>query len=78
MESFNGRFRDECLNSHGAPSGPTGLDDTRQIIEEWRIDYNRERPHSSLGYRTPEEGGALWAHDLIRPFDGSMMAAGFS
>jgi putative transposase len=70
MESFNGRFRDECLNSHWF----TSLEDARQIIEEWRIDYNRERPHSSLGYRTPEE-----VHDqLIRPFDGSMMAAGFS
>jgi putative transposase len=70
MESFNGRFRDECLNSHWF----TSLDDARRTIEAWRLDYNRERPHSSLGYQTPEE-----VHDqLIRAFDGSTIAAGFS
>lgn len=70
MESFNGRFRDECLNSHWF----TSLEDARRTIEAWRIDYNHARPHSSLAYRTPEE-----VHqELIRPFDGSMMAAGFS
>lgn len=69
MESFNGRFRDECLNSHWF----TSLTDARRTIEAWRIDYNQERPHSSLGYRTPKE-----VHqELIRPFDGSI-AAGFS
>ena len=69
MESFNGRFRDECLNSHWF----TSLEDARRTIEAWRIDYNQERPHSSLGYRTPKE-----VHqDLIRDFDGSI-AAGFS
>ena len=69
MESFNGRFRDECLNSHWF----TSREDARRTIEAWRIDYNRERPHSSLGYRTPEE-----VHqELIRDFDGSI-AAGFS
>lgn len=51
MESFNGRLRDECLNLHYF----TSLDHARQVIEEWRIDYNTERPHSSLGYLTPEE-----------------------
>lgn len=69
MESFNGRFRDECLNSHWF----TSLDDARQTIEAWRIDYNQQRPHSSLGYRTPEEVHA----QLVRPFDGSI-ATGFS
>jgi putative transposase len=69
MESFNGRFRDECLNSHWF----TSLEDARWTIEAWRIDYNQERPHSSLGYRTPEEVH----HQLIRDFDGSL-AAGFS
>ena len=69
MESFNGRFRDECLNSHWFIS----LEDARRTIEAWRIDYNQERPHSSLDYRTPEE-----VHDqLIRRFDGPI-AAGFS
>ena len=50
-ESFNGRLRDECLNQHWFLS----LADARRTVEAWRIDYNRERPHSSLGYRTPEE-----------------------
>jgi len=51
IESFNGRFRDECLNEHWFMC----LDDARRIIEDWRIDYNCERPRSSLGYLTPEE-----------------------
>jgi len=51
IESFNGRFRDECLNENWFLT----LEHARRIIEKWRIDYNNERPHSSLGYRTPEE-----------------------
>jgi len=51
IESFNARFRDECLNENWF----TSLADARQKIEEWRQDYNQRRPHSSLGYRTPEE-----------------------
>ena len=51
VESFHGRFRDECLDQHWFLS----LADARQIVEAWRDDYNRVRPHSSLGYRTPEE-----------------------
>jgi len=51
IESFNGRFRDECLNEHWFLS----IEHARRIIEKWRIDYNSERPHSSLGYLTPEE-----------------------
>lgn len=51
IESFNGRLRDECLNEHWFMS----LDEARRIIEDWRIDYNAERPHSSLGDLTPEE-----------------------
>lgn len=50
-ESFHGRMRDECLNEHWF----LGLGDARQIVEEWRQDYNRERPHSALGYQTPTE-----------------------
>lgn len=50
-ESFNGKLRDECLNLHYF----TGLDHARQTIEDWRIDYNTERPHSSLDNLTPEE-----------------------
>jgi putative transposase len=51
IESFNGKFRDECLSQSWYPS----LDDARQIIEAWRMDYNTVRPHSSLGYQTPAE-----------------------
>lgn len=48
-ESFNGRFRDECLNEHWF----LGVSDARRIIEAWRTDYNHQRPHSALGYQTP-------------------------
>ena len=56
MESFNGKLRDECLNEHVFCS----LAQARRIIEAWRIDYNTVRPHSSLGYLTPEEFAASW------------------
>jgi putative transposase len=49
--SFNGRFRDECLNAQVFVS----LHDARQKIEAWRIDYNEHRPHGSLGNLTPRE-----------------------
>lgn len=49
VESFNGRFRDGCLNQHWFRS----LEDARQIIKDWRKHYNHERPHSSLGYQAP-------------------------
>ncbi len=51
IESFNGRFRQECLNEHWFMD----LDDAREKVESWRRDYNEERPHSSLGNATPEE-----------------------
>jgi putative transposase len=57
IESFNGKFRDECLNQ----SWHTSLEDARQGIEAWREDYNTVRPHSSLGYLTPEEYAATVA-----------------
>lgn len=49
VESFNGRFRDECLNVHWFVS----LRDARRRIEAWRVDYNHVRPHSSYGYEPP-------------------------
>lgn len=49
IESFNGKFRDECLNEHWFLS----MRHARQVIEGWRQEYNDERPHSSLGYLTP-------------------------
>jgi putative transposase len=58
IESFNGKFRDECLNEHWFST----LDDARRTIEEWRRDYNEERPHSSLGDLTPAEYAAQFAN----------------
>jgi putative transposase len=62
-ESFNGRFRDECLNQHWFAS----LEEARQIIEVWRIEYNTERPHRALGQQTPAAWQATWALDKRTP-----------
>lgn len=51
IESFNGRFRDECLNQHVFHN----LAEAKNRIEDWRYDYNRVRPHTSLAGLTPEE-----------------------
>jgi len=51
IESFNGKFRDECLNEHWF----LDLAHAREKISHWRLDYNEQRPHSSLGYQTPLE-----------------------
>ena len=51
VESFNGRLRDECLNEHLFDR----LSEARQIIEAWRIDYNINRPHTSLVGLAPSQ-----------------------
>jgi len=51
VESFNGRIRDECLNANWF----VNMADAKEKIERWRKEYNGERPHSSLDYRTPAE-----------------------
>lgn len=51
IESFNGRFRDECLNEHWF----IDLDDARVKINKWKHEYNYNRPHSSLGMLSPVE-----------------------
>jgi putative transposase len=51
IESFNGSFRDECLNAHWFMS----LEDAQEKIELWRQDYNEFRPHSALNNMTPNE-----------------------
>lgn len=51
IESFNGRLRGECLNVHQFSS----LADARAKLETWRVDYNQQRPHGSLGQLTPSE-----------------------
>lgn len=50
-ESFNGKFRDECLNTNWF----INLWQARRLIQLWRDEYNNQRPHSSLGYLTPQE-----------------------
>lgn len=55
-ESFNGKLRDECLNT----SWFWNLLDAKIQIEQWRQRYNTERPHSSLEYQTPAEFAACW------------------
>jgi len=57
IESFNGRFRDECLNQEWF----TSLHEARQLIEAWRMGYNTQRPHSSLGYLPPD----VWAYKQL-------------
>jgi putative transposase len=54
IESFHGRLRDECLNQEVFYNGR----EAQIIIEAWREEYNRDRPHSSLGYATPAEFAA--------------------
>lgn len=54
IESFNGKFRDECLNEHWF----TTLAHARAVIAAWRQDYNEQRPHSALNYLAPSEFAA--------------------
>lgn len=56
IESFNGKFRDECLNEHWFASLP----EARTMIEAWRREYNVERPHSTIGNLTPMEFAQAW------------------
>lgn len=51
IESFNGKFRDECLSQHWFIS----LEEARRVSEDWRVDYNERRAHQSLQYKTPVE-----------------------
>lgn len=51
IESFNGKFRDECLNREVFRNGR----EAQEVVERWRQEYNHERPHSALGYQTPAE-----------------------
>ena len=51
IESFHSRFRDECLSREML----LNLREARVVIEDWRQHYNTERPHSRLGYLSPEE-----------------------
>ena len=68
VESFNGRFRDECLNANWFLS----LARARATIESGRCDYNGERPHSALDYRTPNAFAALFAQAAEQKLTGTL------
>ncbi len=55
IESFHGKFRDECLNREWFMTGH----EAAIVIEQWRKEYNTQRPHSALGYQTPAQLAAL-------------------
>ena len=55
IESFNGRFCDECLNEHWF----TSMAHARAEISRWRSYYNERRPHSALGYVPPAQFAAI-------------------
>jgi putative transposase len=63
IEALNSRFRDECLDQHWFAS----LEEARQIIEAWRVDYNGQRPHSALGQQTPTEFATRWEREQDLP-----------
>jgi putative transposase len=65
VESFNGRFRDECLNEEVFAS----LAEARAVIAHWRQDYNQVRPHSAHGGLTPEAVARRSAGDRLRTPD---------
>lgn len=58
IESFNDKFRDECLNMEVFDDGRHA----QKVVEAWRTEYNEERPHSSLDYMTPAEYAAHYRH----------------
>jgi putative transposase len=60
VESFHGKFRDECLNREWFISSQ----EAQIVIEQWRQRYNTQRPHSALGYRTPAQVAALSANQF--------------
>ncbi len=61
IESFNGSFRDECLNMNWFMS----LEDARDKVERWRRDYNEFRPHSALTYLTPAEFARISGSEAV-------------
>ena len=65
VESFNARFRQECLNEHWF----LRLEDACEKVEEWRRDYNENRPHSALGNIPPDEyaNRSLEARPILLP-----------
>ena len=60
IESFHDKFRDECLNREIFGS----LLEAKVLVEQWRMEYNTNRPHSSLRYQTPQEVADRWQTTL--------------
>lgn len=74
IESFNGSFRDECLNAHWFLS----LEDATEKTEAWRTEYNSYRPHSSLDGLTPEEFIEIHLAREREPYKQGLPAAALS
>lgn len=66
IESFNGKLREECLNRYAFASGQQA----QEIVSNWREEYNKYRPHSSLDYQTPAEFAASCASLQGLPYSG--------
>lgn len=72
-ESFNDKVRGECLNLDVF----WDVEEAQRVVEAWRRDYNTERPHSSLGYRTPKEFREGWPKgNPLSPALGSLRSRG--
>lgn len=71
IESFHGRLRDECLNTTWFGN----LWEARRKIRAWRCEYNHERPHSSLNYRTPAEFVATLSFGVADPHTAPRIAS---
>ncbi len=67
VESFNGQFRDECLNEEVFSS----LAEARVVIERWRRDYNQVRPHCAHAGLTPDAVARAHAAARLRDLGGS-------
>ena len=72
IESFNGRFRHECLNQHYFAT----LQEAKEITEKWRINYNTFRPHSSLKGQTPEAFVKAWKEENQQPKNQEILLEG--
>jgi len=70
VESFNGKFRDECLNEHWFIT----MTQARRVIERWRIEYNEERPHQSLKDLTPARYAATLTTNRTADETGTLTA----
>lgn len=68
VESFNGKLRDECLNREWFIT----RHEAKILIEKWRQFYNNDRPHSSLGNRTPAEAGRERSSTIVLEPEGSL------